>query len=51
MKIKTFPFSLGHNRWFDFEVNFTVGKYTLRIASRQLAFWVNYDPVFNLCNW
>jgi hypothetical protein len=49
MKIKTFPFSLGSSRWFDFEVNITVSKWTLRIASRQLALWKHYDEVFNIC--
>lgn len=51
MRIKTFPFSLGHSRWFDFELNFTVGKWSLRIASRQVALWENLDPVFNICKW
>ncbi len=44
MKIKTFKFGYK-NGW---EINFTGKKYTFRIARHQLAFWENYDPIFNL---
>lgn len=30
------------------ELNIYFGKYSLRIARHQFAFWVKYDPVFNL---
>lgn len=30
------------------ELNIRFWKYTLRIARHQFAFWVKYDPVFNL---
>lgn len=43
MKIKTFKHGY-RNGW---ELNINVGKYCLRIARHQLAFWKNYDPIFN----
>ena len=30
------------------EANFRVGKFQLRIATHQFAFWNNYKPVINL---
>jgi len=30
------------------EINIRIGKFSLRIARHQFAFWINYDPVFNL---
>lgn len=30
------------------EANFRIGKWTLRVARHQLAFWKNYNPIFNL---
>jgi hypothetical protein len=46
MKIKTFNHSLGHK---GFEINFIGKVWNLRIASRQLALWKNYNAVFNWC--
>lgn len=31
------------------EFNIRIGKYSLRIAGHQFAFWINYDAVFNVC--
>jgi len=45
MKIKTFNHGYGGK---GFEINFFVGKYSLRIARHQFALWKNYDPIFNL---
>ena len=30
------------------EINFRIGKFGLRIAQHQFAFWVNMNPVFDL---
>jgi hypothetical protein len=44
MKIKTFNWGYGGK---GFEINFTVGKYCLRIARYQFALWKNMNPIFN----
>lgn len=43
MKIKFFKHGVGGG-W---ELNFIGKKYNLRIARHQLAFWKNYEPIFN----
>jgi len=30
------------------EINIRIGKCSLRVAQHQFAFWIKYDPVFNL---
>jgi hypothetical protein len=30
------------------EINFRAGKFSLRIARHQFAFWINSKPIFNL---
>lgn len=44
MKIKFFNFKENPKYW---ELNFIGNKYNFRIGSKQLAFWINYEPVFN----
>lgn len=44
MRIKTFKHGYK-NGW---EMNIHLGKFSLRIARHQFAFWRNYDPFFNL---
>lgn len=44
MKIRFFKYGVG-NGW---EVNFIGHRYNLRIARHQLAFWKNYEPIFNI---
>jgi len=44
MKIKYFKYGYKNGK----ELNIIHGKFSLRIARHQFAFWVNYNPVFNL---
>jgi len=44
MKVKFFKKNAYKN---GFELNFIGSKYNLRIAQYQLAFWKNYEPIFN----
>ena len=44
MKVKFFKKNAYKN---GFELNFIGSKYNLRIAQYQLAFWKNYELVFN----
>ena len=43
MKIRFFKHGVGN----DWEVNFIGKTYSLRIARHQLAFWKNYNPIFD----
>lgn len=44
--VKFSYFKSGYrNGW---ETNWRIGKLSLRIAKRQFAFWVDYNPIFNL---
>lgn len=44
MKLKYFSHGYKNGK----EINIAIGKYSLRIATHQLAFWKNHDAVFNL---
>lgn len=44
MKVKYFRYGYKNGR----EINIRMGKYELRIAQHQFAFWKYNDPVFNL---
>jgi hypothetical protein len=42
--VKCFRYGYRNGR----EMNIRIGKFCLRIAQHQLAFWKKNDPVFNL---
>ncbi|MDB5200564.1 MAG: hypothetical protein JWO92_2527 [Chitinophagaceae bacterium] len=44
MKIQTFK----HGYKSGWEINFSIGNYSLRIANHQIAFWNNYNSLINL---
>jgi hypothetical protein len=44
--IKVTYFRAGYKN--GLETNWRIGKFSLRIATRQIAFWINYNPVLNL---
>lgn len=47
MKIKFFNYTDNPKYW---ELNFIGKKYNFRIGSRQIAFWKNYQAIFNIHN-